>query len=73
MNFIDDNYSGDIREWKFVGLTQRSYRRSWINLPSMMNEELLAKVSFLIQRQWQRDSKVKSKGGLKKWGSTHLI
>eukprot|EP00956_Cyclotella_meneghiniana_P031094 scaffold80668_cov79-Cyclotella_meneghiniana.AAC.2 len=38
MNFIDDSYSGDTKEWKFVGLTQRSYRRSWINLPSIMNE-----------------------------------
>ncbi|KAL7489659.1 hypothetical protein ACHAW6_015347 [Cyclotella cf. meneghiniana] len=38
MNLVDDNYSGNTNEWKFVGLAQRSYRRSWINLPVIMKE-----------------------------------
>jgi hypothetical protein len=29
---IDENYRGDTREWTFVGLAQRSSRRSWINI-----------------------------------------
>lgn len=35
LKHIDDNYNGDTKEWKFVGLAQRSYRRSWINLPEV--------------------------------------
>jgi hypothetical protein len=38
MGFIDDSYTGDTREWKFVGLAQRSYRRSWINLPKVRDK-----------------------------------
>lgn len=29
---IDDNYQGDTKEWTFVGLTQRTSRRTWLNL-----------------------------------------
>lgn len=38
LQFIDNKYNGDTTEWKFVGLTQRSYRRSWINLPDIADE-----------------------------------
>jgi hypothetical protein len=36
--FVDKNYNGTTKEWIFVGLAQRSYRRSWINLPQVMEE-----------------------------------
>ena len=36
-NLIRGNYTGDTSEWTFVGLAQRSSRRSWINMPSVMN------------------------------------
>ena len=35
---ISDSYTGDTKEWKIVGLTQRSYRRSWINLPEIEDQ-----------------------------------
>ncbi|KAL3779820.1 hypothetical protein HJC23_002031 [Cyclotella cryptica] len=38
INLIDGDYSGDTKEWTFVGLAQRSYRRSWINLPEVMGK-----------------------------------
>jgi hypothetical protein len=37
LKHVDDSYNGDTKEWKFVGLAQRSYRRSWINLPEVAN------------------------------------
>lgn len=38
LNLIDDSYTGDTKEWKIVGLAQRSYRRSWINLLEIADE-----------------------------------
>lgn len=35
---IDESYRGDTREFTVVGLTQRTYRRSWLNLPSVLDE-----------------------------------
>ena len=35
-DLISDDYSGDTKEWVVVGLTQRTYRRVWLNLPSVM-------------------------------------
>jgi hypothetical protein len=35
-NLINDEYSGDTKEWMVVGLTQRTYRRAWLNLPTVM-------------------------------------
>ena len=37
-DFIHKDYNGTTEEWKFVGLAQRSYRRSWINLPDVLDE-----------------------------------
>ena len=37
-NLINDDYSGDTKEWLVVGLTQRTYRRAWLNLPVVMKE-----------------------------------
>ena len=33
---IDDDYQGNTKEYTVVGLTQRTYRRSWINLPHVI-------------------------------------
>ena len=33
---INDDYSGDTNEWLVVGLTQRTYRRAWLNLLTVM-------------------------------------
>ena len=33
---IDDSYQGNTKEYTVVGLTQRTYRRSWINLPQVI-------------------------------------
>ena len=38
LNLIDNSYNDDTQEWKVVGLAQRSYRRSWINLSDIMDE-----------------------------------
>ena len=32
---IDTNYDGNTEEWKFVGLTQRNSRRTWLNLANV--------------------------------------
>jgi len=34
---VDASYGGDTKEWTFVGLAQRTTRRSWINLGDVMN------------------------------------
>jgi len=34
---VDEGYGGNSKEWKFVGLTQRTYRRSWLNLPGVLS------------------------------------
>ncbi|KAL3788233.1 hypothetical protein ACHAWO_012622 [Cyclotella atomus] len=36
--FVESTYNGTTTEWKFVGLAQRSYRRSWLNLHDVMQE-----------------------------------
>lgn len=36
--FVDKTYNGTTTEWKFVGLAQRSYRRTWLNLHDVMQE-----------------------------------
>jgi len=33
---IDNSYQGNTKEYTVVGLTQRTYRRSWINLPQVI-------------------------------------
>ena len=33
---VGEGYEGDTREFAIVGLTQRTYRRAWLNLPSIM-------------------------------------
>lgn len=33
---IDTAYDGDTKEWTLVGLAQRTYRRSWLNLAEVM-------------------------------------
>ena len=33
---IDDTYEGTTKEYTVVGLTQRTYRRAWINLPQII-------------------------------------
>ena len=33
---IDDTYKGTTKEYTVVGLTQRTYRRAWINLPQII-------------------------------------
>lgn len=38
LGFVEDKYNGNTKEWKFIGLAQRSYRRSWINLPEIIDE-----------------------------------
>ena len=35
---IDESYQGNTKEFTVIGLTQRTYRRSWINLPDIMKE-----------------------------------
>lgn len=35
-SLINNDYSGDTKEWLVVGLTQRTYRRAWLNLPTVM-------------------------------------
>ena len=35
---IDEGYDGDTAEWTIVGLTQRSYRRAWLNLQGIIDE-----------------------------------
>jgi len=37
-SLISDDYSGDTKEWLVVGLTQRTYRRAWLNLPTVMKQ-----------------------------------
>ena len=37
-DFVPKEYNGTTQEWTFVGLAQRSYRRSWINLPDVLDE-----------------------------------
>ena len=37
-SLIDDDYSGDTKEWLVVGLTQRNYRRAWLNLPTVLKQ-----------------------------------
>ena len=32
---VDESYRGDTREWTLVGLTQRTSRRTWLNLPNV--------------------------------------
>lgn len=46
---IDDGYKGDTKEYTVIGLTQRTYRRSWINLPDII-KECAEKASFLERR-----------------------
>ena len=38
MNLIERDYSGNASEFTLVGLTQRTYRRSWINLPEILEK-----------------------------------
>ena len=38
LKHIDESYNGNTKEWIVVGLAQRSYRRSWINLPDIMEQ-----------------------------------
>lgn len=33
-----NDYSGDTKEWLVVGLTQRTYRRAWLNLATVMQQ-----------------------------------
>ena len=35
---IRESYRGDTREFTVVGLTQRTYRRAWLNLPAIVEE-----------------------------------
>jgi len=35
--FVDESYQGDTKEWKIVGLTQRTYRRTWLNLSEVID------------------------------------
>jgi len=35
--FVDEAYRGDTKEWKIIGLTQRTYRRTWLNLPEVID------------------------------------
>lgn len=35
---ISDDYGGDTKEWLVVGLTQRTYRRAWLNLATAMQQ-----------------------------------
>lgn len=35
---IDEGYDGDTAEWTIVGLTQRSYRRAWLNLQGIIDK-----------------------------------
>ena len=35
---IDEGYDGDTAEWTIVGLTQRSYRRAWLNLQVIIDK-----------------------------------
>ena len=37
-SLISDDYSGDTKEWLVVGLTQRTFRRAWLNLPTVMKQ-----------------------------------
>ncbi len=34
---VDGNYQGDTNEWKIIGLTQRTYRRTWLNLSEVID------------------------------------
>jgi hypothetical protein len=36
--FIDKGYRGNTNEFTVIGLTQRTYRRAWINLPDILEE-----------------------------------
>ncbi|KAL3816881.1 hypothetical protein ACHAXA_006957, partial [Cyclostephanos tholiformis] len=38
IGFIDKDYSGNTKEFTVIGLTQRTYRRSWINLPDILEK-----------------------------------
>mmetsp|Transcript_37262 Transcript_37262/g.78065 ORF Transcript_37262/g.78065 Transcript_37262/m.78065 type:complete len:847 (+) Transcript_37262:261-2801(+) len=33
---IDESYTGDTKEFTVIGFTQRTYRRAWLNLPSIL-------------------------------------
>ena len=36
--WINQDYTGDTKEWNFVGLSQRTSRRSWLNLAQVITE-----------------------------------
>ncbi|KAL7471786.1 hypothetical protein ACHAXS_012099 [Conticribra weissflogii] len=42
LRLIVEDYDGNTKEWQFVGLTQRTYRRSWLNLPEVLSRCELA-------------------------------
>ena len=35
---ITEGYRGGTKEFMVIGLTQRTYRRAWLNLPSILEE-----------------------------------
>ena len=39
---IDEGYRGDTKEFTVIGFTQRTYRRAWLNLPSILEDYNLA-------------------------------